>query len=75
VVQVAIGSTNIAGLNMNVGLVPSGAQSVELLNERLYAMPSGEQYGYYYEKLWRISWQPEYETITANVSFSGGLLR
>jgi hypothetical protein len=72
--QVTIGSTNIDGLQMGVNLLPNAGQTVTVLDERLYAMPSGEQYGYYYEKLWSISPQPSFETITAQVNFSGGIL-
>lgn len=72
--QVAIGSTNISGLQMNVSLAPDDEQLVTVLSEGLYAMPSGEQYGYYYEKLWKICPQPAFETITANVNFVGGIL-
>lgn len=72
--QVTIGSTLIGGLTMNVNLIPNAGQTVTVLDETLYPMPSGELYGYYYEKLWKISPQPGFETITAQVNFSGGIL-
>jgi len=72
--QVTIGSTFIPGLTMDVNLVPNAGQTVTVLDQTLYPMPSGEQYGYYYEKLWKISPQPDFETITAQVNFSGGIL-
>ena len=66
--QVTIGCTTIDGLTMTANI--AGA---EVLSENLYAMPSGEQYGYYYEKLWRVS-PTANAVITSDVSFSGGII-
>jgi len=66
--QVTIGCTTINGLSITADI--AGA---DVLSESLYAMPSGEQYGYYYEKLWRVS-SAENTVINSSVSFSGGIL-